>query len=71
MKDVMEVMRELLTNGFIIITSLTRLAHHIKPMDTTTESDAALKLNVETASQIKDVGHKKEQKFTESTNSEM
>jgi hypothetical protein len=40
-------------------------------LDTITELDAQQKLNAETVSQAKDVGLRKEPKFTELTNLEM
>jgi hypothetical protein len=61
-------MPELLTNGFITIISQTKLAHHIKLLGMTMVLDALLILNVETVSQIKDVGLNKELKFTECNN---
>lgn len=64
-------MPELLTNGFITITLQTKPVHHIKLLAMTTVLDALLILNVETVSQIKDVGLNKELKSTESNNSEM
>lgn len=64
----MEVMQELLMNGFIIITLLTKVVLHIKLMVMTMESDAQLKLNVEIVSLTKDVGPNKELKFMESNN---
>jgi hypothetical protein len=67
----MEVMLELLTNGFTITTLPIKPAHHIKLLDTITELDAQRKLNAETVSQVKDVGLRKEPKFTELTNLEM
>ncbi len=71
MKDVMEVMLELLMNGFTIITLLINHALHIKLTAMIMVSDVQLKLNAETVSLIKDVGLNKELKFTELNNSVM
>jgi len=71
MKDVMEVMLELLMNGFTIITLLINHALHIKLMVMIMVSDVQLKLNAETVSLIKDVGLNKELKSTEFNNSVM
>lgn len=71
MKDVTEVMLELLMNGFTIITLLINHAPHIKLMAMIMVLDVQLKLNAETVSLIKDVGLNKELKFTELNNSVM
>lgn len=67
----MEVMLELLMNGFTIITLLINHALHIKLTAMIMVSDVQLKLNAETVSLIKDVGLNKELKFTELNNSVM
>lgn len=67
----MEVMPELLMNGFTIITLQINHAHHIKLMVMIMVSDVQLKLNAETVSPIKDVGLNKELRFTELNNSVM
>lgn len=71
MMDVTEVMLEQLMNGFITITLLTKLVLLIKLLEKIMVLDVQLKSNVETVSQIKDAGLKKELKFMESHNSEM
>lgn len=67
----MEVMLELLMNGFTIITLLINHAPPIKHMAMIMVLDVQLKLNAETVSLIKDVGLNKELKFTELNNSVM
>jgi hypothetical protein len=67
----MEVMLEPPMNGFIKITLLTRLAHHIKHMVMTMALDAQDKLNAEIVSQTKDVGLKKELKSIALINMQM
>lgn len=67
----MEVMLELLMNGFTIITLQINHALLIKPMVMIMVLDAQLKLNAETVSLIKDVGLNKELKSTEFNNSVM
>ena len=62
---------ELLTNGFIKITSLIKHAHHIKHLVMITESGALLKLNARIVSLIKVVGLNKELRFTQLINLEM
>lgn len=69
--DVMEAMLEQLMNGFIIITLLIKLVLLIKLLEKTMVLVVQLKLNAETVSLKKDVGHKKEPKFTVYKNSEM
>ena len=71
MKDVMEVMLELLTNGFIITILPIKLVHLIKLLVMIMALDVRPKSNVETVSLKKDVGLKKKLKSMESANSEM
>jgi hypothetical protein len=71
MRAATEETPELLTNGSITTTSLMRLAHHIKLMAMTMESDALRLSNARTVSHKRDVGPKKEPKFMELKNTEM
>ncbi len=63
MMDATEEMLNLLMNGFITTISLTRPAHLIKHLAMIMVLDVQLKLNVEIASPIKDVGLKKKHQF--------
>lgn len=71
MRDAMEVMLELPMNGFITITLLIKLVHHIKLLAMTTVLDALLKLNVRTVFQEEVAGLKKELKSMGLINMEM
>jgi hypothetical protein len=71
MRAVTEETPEPLTNGSITTTSPMRLAHHIKLMAMTMESDALQSSSARTVSHKRDVGPKKEPKFTELKNTEM
>ena len=63
MMDATEEMLNLLMNGFITTISLTRPAHLIKHLAMIMVLDVQLKLNVEIASPIKDVGLNKKHQF--------
>lgn len=71
MMDVTEVMPEVLMNGFIITTLLTKLVRPIKPTVMTMVLAAPHKLNAEIASHKRDAGLKNELRSTALTNSEM